>query len=170
MIGIFNTTYTTNSNKITRNVQSSTETFSEPPSPPMNGATLQHYNVRRNLFINVTPENDGTVTVDVISPKNHEILEHHSINPTDVQPSNASLIEMLALDQYLVSQGESENVLANFISILYENEDLNERANHLEELKYSADNDLKYNSFEVHLKNRQATYAILDWKPHKLKS
>ncbi len=110
------------------------------------------------------------MSVDVISPKNHEILEHHSINPSEVQPSNASYLEMLVLEQHLYSQGKCEQLLSGFFGILYENEGLNERANHLDELKASMDDFLKDNPFDTYLKNRQATYAILDWKPNMLKS
>ena len=147
----------------------SSESQHMPSRPPQNGAILQSYNVQRDIFINITPESNGNMSVDVISPKNHEILEHHSINPMEVNPSNASYLEMLALEQHLYSQGKCEQLLSGFFGILYENEGLNEKANHLEELKTSMDYFLKDNTFDMYLKNRQATYEILNWRPRTSK-
>lgn len=141
-----------------------------PPPPPPNGAIIQSYDVQRNIYINIAPESDGNMSVDVISPKDNKILEHHCINPMEVQPSNASYLEMLALEQHLFLQGKCEQgILSGVIGTLYENEELNTKANYLEELKYSVDNLLKYTKFEDYIKNRQATYAILDWKPQSQK-
>ena len=147
--------------------KNTTETFVMPKRPPENGAISQIYETKRNIFINITPENDGKMTVDIISPKNHEIMEHYVVNPSEIQPDNASYVEMLALEKYLVMKGECEPVLSGFLTILYEKEGLNEKANHLDEIKKSSDNSLKYLSFDEYLKDRKATYAILNWKAKK---
>ena len=66
-----------------------------------------------------------------------------------------------------VSDGLCEPVLSGFLTILYEKEGLNEKANHLDEIKRSSDNSLTYLSFDDYLKDRKATYAILNWKVKK---
>ena len=64
-----------------------------PAAPPMDGAKVQVFDVKRNIFLNIKPEDNGNISIDIISPQNHKILEHHSINPQKVVPSHASCLE-----------------------------------------------------------------------------
>ena len=135
-----------------------------PPAPPENGASVQIYDVQKNVYINVIPEDSGNVVVDIISPQNNEVIDHYSIDTHQVKVSNASCVEMLALEEYLVKQNQCDQILIDYIMHLYENDALDKKCNYTNELRNAVDSFGKYNSFDLYMKYIQATNAILNWK------
>ena len=79
-----------------------------PPKEVTEGASTSMYDVKMDRWFVARPSDDGNVTIDILKPNTFEKEEHFEVNVHDVNPANASCLELFALDQYHVSQGESE--------------------------------------------------------------